>query len=101
MRGALPSVALERLAVGIQIVPDQDDGPAELLVGGVQKPGVVRLGEAFARVAASRSLAPASISSAAASRTCSRRARLRGQPAAIGIPHDSGIAQVRHRYQGR
>ena len=36
--------------VGIQVVPHQDDGPGELLVGSVQEPGVVRLGEAFALV---------------------------------------------------
>ena len=46
------------------------------------------------RLAISRSLAPASISSAAASRTCSRRALLlRRQPAAIWIPHDTAIAR--------
>jgi hypothetical protein len=44
------------------------------------------------RRATSRSLAPASISSAAASRTYSRRARSSGgQPATIGIPHHYGI----------
>ena len=38
--------------VRVQVVPDQDDRPAELLAGGVQQPGVVRLGEALALVAA-------------------------------------------------
>ena len=45
------------------------------------------------RRATSQSLVQASISSAAASRTRSRRPVLRGQPAAIGVPHSSGIAR--------
>ena len=36
--------------VGVQAVPDQHDGAAELLVGGVQEPGVVRLGEPLALI---------------------------------------------------
>jgi hypothetical protein len=36
--------------VGIEVVPDQDERAAELLVRGVQEPGVVRLGEALAPV---------------------------------------------------
>jgi hypothetical protein len=110
----------------IILVPHDDQRPAELLVGGVQQPGVVRFGEALALIAAraapvllppARSAirgqrpaliritagcrargqrppppvrrhprrpeplrdltvtGPASIISAAASRTCSRRAR--------------------------
>jgi|HubBroStandDraft_3_1064219.scaffolds.fasta_scaffold127536_2 hypothetical protein len=89
-----------------RVVPDQDNRPVELLVGGIQQAGVIGLGEALAavpagpavqvravdqpcppggagpggdqrgyRLATSRSLAPALISSAAASRTRSRRAR--------------------------
>ena len=34
--------------VGIQVVPNHHERPAELLVRGVQQPGVVRLGEALA-----------------------------------------------------
>jgi hypothetical protein len=37
--------------VGVKAVPDQHDGAAELLVGGVQEPGVARLGEPLARIA--------------------------------------------------
>jgi hypothetical protein len=37
--------------VGVQPVPDQDDRAAELLVRGVQKAGVVRLGEPLALIA--------------------------------------------------
>ena len=33
--------------VGVQVVPDEDDGPAELLVRGVQQPGVVGFGDAL------------------------------------------------------
>ena len=36
--------------VGVQVIPDQDERPAKLLVRGVQEPGVVRLGEPFAPV---------------------------------------------------
>ena len=49
------------------------------------------------RRATSRSLAPASISSAAASRTRSRR-HLDGQPAAVVIPH-GGVAQCARCHQ--
>jgi hypothetical protein len=38
--------------MGIEVVPYQDDGAAELLVGGVQQPGEVRLSEAFALIVA-------------------------------------------------
>ena len=38
--------------VGVQVIPHHDERSAELLVRGVQEPGVVRLGEAFALVAA-------------------------------------------------
>ena len=41
--------------VGIQVVPDHHQRPAELLVRGVQQPGVVRFGEALPPVV----LAPA------------------------------------------
>jgi hypothetical protein len=41
-----------KTSVGVQVVPDQDDRRAELLAGGVQQPGVVRLGEPLALVAA-------------------------------------------------
>jgi hypothetical protein len=52
-----PAAGRDQLAhraadVGVQVVPGQDDGTAELLVRGVQEPGVVRLGEAFAPVVA-------------------------------------------------
>src|SRR5580693_3442765 len=36
--------------VGVQIVPDQYDRAVQLLVGGVQEPGVVRLGEPLALI---------------------------------------------------
>ena len=38
--------------VGGQVVPDQDDGPCQLLMGGVQQAGIVGLGEALAPVLA-------------------------------------------------
>ena len=37
--------------VGVQVVPDQDERAAELLVRGVQEPGVVLLGEPLALIA--------------------------------------------------
>ena len=42
--------------VGIQVVPDDHERAAELLVRGVQQPGVVRLGEALALVLAAARL---------------------------------------------
>jgi hypothetical protein len=36
--------------VGVRIVPDEDERAAELLVGGIQQPGVTGLGEALAPV---------------------------------------------------
>jgi hypothetical protein len=37
--------------VGVEVVPDEDERPAELLVRVVQEPGVVGLGEPLALVA--------------------------------------------------
>jgi hypothetical protein len=52
------------------------------------------------RRAISRSLAAASISSAAASRTRSRRARFATvSPPPSGVPHGSGIARGADRHQ--
>jgi hypothetical protein len=52
------------------------------------------------RRAASRSLAPASTSSAAASRTpLAASPFCGGQPAATGVPHGSGIARCAGRHQ--
>jgi hypothetical protein len=33
--------------MGIEVIPHDDDGAGELLVRGVQQPGVIGLGEAF------------------------------------------------------
>jgi hypothetical protein len=54
------------------------------------------------RLATSRSLAPASIISAASSRTFSLPAAplLRSQPAAIGVPHNTGIPPASDDRQG-
>jgi hypothetical protein len=38
--------------MGVQVVPDQHDRAAELLVGGVEQAGVVGLGRAFASAGA-------------------------------------------------
>ena len=38
--------------MGGKVIPDQDDRPAELLMGAVQQTGVIRLGKALAAVRA-------------------------------------------------
>jgi len=76
--------------VSVEVVPDDHERPAELGVRGVQQPGVVRLGEAFALIAAAGAVHAVDQPRPAAGLDRDQRGQRHPAVVAAGHPHDGG-----------